>query len=344
MFFYKIIRILKSIILLLVAFSCRQGDVKILKDNAEVVMLSPESTIDIGMLDVRHIRILDSIIICEINEEETGKCVAVYGLKDRIAKSYYTPGRGPGEVLMLYGNCVDNGSGDLIINDLAQNKLFIGPVHLMHEGLFVETDSRVVSPEPSLRVTSLCSGGGHIYASGFFEDSRIVRLDGTQWSPLADYSPQTKDPELDRFVNQAYQCFLAYNQKHKAIVAACYQSDQIEIINAANGSVRFIKGPENYEPKYKVVADHGGTLAHLPEERMGYVDVKTYGDDIYVLYSGKKHGRNAASGKEIRLINWDGKFIKRYILDREINSFDISDGKFYCSTDEGSILVYSFNN
>lgn len=311
------------------------------RDTHDDIVLNHELIIHPGLTSFRNIQYYESNIYGTISDSRE-PTLACYNTASSTLHKYYNKGRGPGEILSAYDDCIIKGTRQFVILDLQTKKLFISPLDAMNDGSFLETDAEVIDTKYPYIIVSLCSDGKSIYASGFFEDSRIVRLEDNKWSPVTTYSPQTKDSEIDKFVMQAYQCQLSYNEEHKAIVAACFHADQIEIINPSDGSVRFLKGPENIEPQYEVKADYGGTLAHLPKERIIYRDVKTEGDWIYVLYCGANIGKSLGC-KEIRAISWDGKHLRRYILDRDVFSFDISDGHFYCATEDGDVVVYKYD-
>jgi hypothetical protein len=106
------------------------------------------------------------------------------------------------------------------------------------------------------------------------------------------------------------------------VVTANY-SDIIDIYDKKGHLVSRFRGPLNLTPKYSVSLRNGVPVMAIDVEKAiwGYVNIDLTDDYIYARFSGKKF-KEHGDGKYVHVYDYNGKFIKSYILDREV--YDIA--------------------
>ena len=95
-------------------------------------------------------------------------------------------------------------------------------------------------------------------------------------------------------------------------------SDFIDVYKDKKLEKRF-HGPLKVLPRYKVESLQGFPVMALDTKRAirGYIDIFVTNDYIYALYSGTPFKRHSG-GKLIHIYSIDGRFVKTYLLDREV--------------------------
>lgn len=248
----------------------------------------------------------------------------VYDFRDHSTSGFIRRGRGPGEMLGAYSAAFvcDGGQEKMVVYDIAQGDMLQADVNsLKSDGYYPEQHYGKFSI--FMKVWSITGYGDKVLGLGNFDDARVIEFFGEDsLKVVSDYLPNLRESSVKKFVMQAYTGIIKANVSRHSCVIACLYADQIEIVDIYTGIPVFVKGPENFEPEITV---ENQSLAHSPNEKIGYVDVCCDEDYIYALYSGRKISeRNSSYGRTVRVLDWNGKFEYEYILDRDILSIDYS--------------------
>lgn len=327
--------------------SCSRHDERIIyvdSSGVEAESVHPSSTLENIVQSSSNVLFFkDHLLIINsstIPEEQ----FLVYSLNDGSMHGYFKRGRGPGEMLGLYDCSLMDGGESLAFLDVVSKKIWVAPSDAILSGSFTYDHAEIMDSPDGIILLNIAGGEDTIYSTGTLRGKRIVTvgMDGSV-SYKGEYSPDVNEKEPNEFVNQAYMGNTAYNERHHSVVIANRYADQIEILNLETGKVRFIKGPEAFEPKYTIVKTAAGSaLAHERDERLGYVCSRVKDNNIYVLFSGKTNSqRNASFGNEVRVFDWNGRLRRIIDLGMDVLSFDVSDNgkKLYASADD-MILVF----
>lgn len=306
-------------------------------DSADYISLMPSDTIDNVGYRLFRVELADSLLL--ISNSSKDKQLCIYNLRNGKSVFRFNTGRGPGEMLSLYDLSVSSDRTVALV-DVTMNSISLYSLDSLIEESFQGSSQTVIDLEGKTIINTVCFKGDELYGTGNVDGARIFKLnfDGTN-TPIASYSPDTKNGGLDRFINEAYMGKITYDSSHDAFVIACLHADQIEVYDCKTGEVRFIKGPDNEEPRYKVVADYGGTLAHLQGEITAYRQVTTDLNYIYTFYTGRSKDYT-----EMRVFDWTGRMVKVFLLPVEASRFDIDEEGMLYVADSDTILVYNIKD
>jgi len=129
------------------------------------------------------------------------------------------------------------------------------------------------------------------------------------------------------------------------IVAVANYSDIVDVYNKAGDLVCRFHGPLNVVPKYRAVSRDGAPVMAIDVDKAiwGYPDVSLTKNHIYARFSGKKF-KERGDGRYIHIYSYDGKFVRSFILDREVYDivYDEGSGKIFALQlyPDQSVLVY----
>lgn len=245
-------------------------------------------------------------------------------------------GKGPNETLGLSGYVVD---GDSV-------RVFVGwPPRMFVYALadLVRGDrlpARVI-PYPE----GPCS-----YASGFQKlDSgfvltrfygdpavgRVIRIDSIGGVVGSYYSIPYRPEDIEQIAGTSKENIMMLWQAEVAaagekVVLGTKMGDVLEIYNLRDSSLnRIVRGPDG-PPEAEC---NGNTIVF--GVKSGYLDLKIVGDRIYALYRYERQSEEdeAESAEEnkmsvLRVFDFDGNWLKSYVLDRPLGPFDIlTDGR-----------------
>ena len=129
---------------------------------------------------------------------------------------------------------------------------------------------------------------------------------------------------------QAWRSFMDYNPDNGILAIATQLGEVFEIFNLKDNTHKVLYGPAG-EPQYKTAKDGTG----VPTGIMGFSDIKVTNKYIYAVFQGIKFDDKIAAikqGKEpengakyIYVFDLEGNPVRRYELDRRINSIDINE-------------------
>ncbi|MDR2231765.1 MAG: TolB-like 6-bladed beta-propeller domain-containing protein [Tannerella sp.] len=177
----------------------------------------------------------------------------------------------------------------------------------------------------------------------------LINNDLTNIKPV--FNPQfTFDENVPPFIlNDIFSSLLHVRPDKKKVVLADRYLDCIEIYNVDGSLTKLLKGPENiFNFKYDKSRSLGnGVVVKSPESRRAYIGLRSDNDRIYALYSGKMRmdKSNYSTSNIIYTFDWDGNLLKKYILDCQINSFDVdatTQTIYAIQEPEKSIICFQF--
>ena len=121
-----------------------------------------------------------------------------------------------------------------------------------------------------------------------------------------------------------YQVKLAFNEKRRLIALSYFNTALLQIVDYLNGeNVLNVQGPDDsFPPKY--VLGSSGRSALSKEGKFGYLDLFVTDDYIFGLYSGKTDQWDITANQILQL-DWEGKLVRKYILNHDIITFVIDE-------------------
>jgi hypothetical protein len=149
----------------------------------------------------------------------------------------------------------------------------------------------------------------------------------------------------DFLLNDMFSTFLSVKPDKTKIALAGRYLDCIEIYDTAGLLLHLIKGPEkgfNFQYNQQSSLDRGA-LIKSEETKRAYICLKTTDQRIYALYSGKeKRDETGYSNSNIIYsFDWNGKPLTKYVLNCQINAFDVDETakKIYAIETLNSMIV-----
>ena len=86
--------------------------------------------------------------------------------------------------------------------------------------------------------------------------------------------------------------------------------------------------------------------AHDRSNVRGFFDVASSDDSIYLLYSGRTRETQAELDSEcshLLVYDWDGNPVRRYELEKTINSIYLHEGRIYGTSMHPASRIYVYN-
>lgn len=315
----------------------------IVADGSKVIetSLNPSKAIDLETSDPSQVVCFDDYLLIRDVRSDQGM-LAIHKLSESKTRHLYKLGRGPGEMVGFYDVSISLDNRKVYLFDVAMRKILVADV----DTLFLSQDILSITREISLSgmpsFLSVTSGpSGIIYGTGVFERARIIGVnEHAEVLKEVVYSPDGASGGSNMVLNQAFMGRIAYEPIRNMLVLACRYSCQLEYYDVSADRSVIIRGPEDSFPMYDVV---NGVVARKAEEKLGYVCVHADESYVYALYSGKCHDDpDPVCSSDIRVFDWDGQYVRRYVLNQDIYSFDVDDSNkiLYALSKEGEILVY----
>lgn len=139
--------------------------------------------------------------------------------------------------------------------------------------------------------------------------------------------------------NQAFESLLFVAPAGNKAVAACRFTDRIEIFDLITQKSKLIKGPENFDVVFKPIQVAGVyMMERVAKTRFAFMGGYVTDQFIYLLYSGLQHETpHHSDAKCIYVYDWEGKPVKKYLLDNYVMSIAVSAGnRWLYAYDAGS--------
>jgi hypothetical protein len=290
----------------------------------------------------------DSAII--LYSEKSTYALTLFDLKNNSIFEFGKIGKGPEELSMpslLSKNPTDNQCFDVF--DFAKKKIFTYNVDSCRakkaESKPLKSAGIILSSLKSLALTD-----STVLNIGLFDDQYAFLISNSRKDTLSQFENYNFNPEDH---NTAMSKALAYQGKYavqgKKFVQACNDAPIIRIFSSEDSRNFTIKKSTvlGYVD-YKCLSD--GSVAISSYNKTGYCDISTSSDKIYLLYSGKKSADYKKSPydiekcSEIHVLDWEGNFLEKMVLDTEVVniSFSEADQKIYAITNNPDPRIVYF--
>lgn len=313
-------------ILLLILYSCgnKSEEWCTTRDNHVKVVVTP---IDGGLPAIHAfsgITVCDDILLIHDYTSTDRQFLAYDILNDRYLGSFGTYGNGPGEIINF--GCVFYNPVDHIVYGVNGNKWEISGFNL---------DSAVIDPDiKAFKKVELNSSGGRfpINNATYLNDSTVIctlympNKDNTKICTYLAVCDLTTG--ITRSIDSVEPKWKVRNQiavsaRDSLIVATDSNRDRIRLYDLDGNLKKAIYGPDYIEQ-----GNRGNSY---------YASPVIVGNRIYVVYSGKDLMEQRC-GKEIIVMDLDGKYLETLCPDIEISSIDYHEktGRLYMSL-EGDI-------
>lgn len=268
--------------------------------DSAFVFLSPKTTNFITILDLKNNNILE------------------LGIK----------GKGPGELIMPF-SLRQRSENNFEVFDAAKKYIFKYDIDSCRHGRTNPIKAFQVA-KGSFRCYSISDSlflNNGLFDNQFaFKISDINKKDLVQFGGY-NFNPDDNNSPMNKFM--AYQGNTAVQDTN--FVWACAYAPIIEIFSfRENNKVvlkkSIIQNFVDYVPEHNSSA-YSSALKNT--NKFAYFDIATTSDRIYLLYSGKlsnKHSSDFIMCSEIHVLDWDGNFLEKMILDKEVVNIAISKG------------------
>lgn len=122
----------------------------------------------------------------------------------------------------------------------------------------------------------------------------------------------------------ASSCYVNIHPYSKDILLSYRYTDVIEIYDQYGNIKKALQGPDCFDAIFSIRPNL--SMGKTKETRKAFVNSYVTEKNIYVLYSGcKRTDENWANGTQLFVYSWDGKPLKRYILEQPIYAFAVND-------------------
>lgn len=285
----------------------------------------------------------DSFLI--IQEYGTTKLIKVIDLKNNLVQELIPEGRGPGEMLIGWGiQIVDK---DLYV--------FCGQLRKVIR--LTPNDQREFKISNELQLDDKLITEFYPLRKDLFvglnatDGSRLTLLngDGKSIKKMGDFPPFQSSSNL-KGDNDIFQSGITGSPDGNKIAVACKRTDIIEIYDLKNEGFKRFQGPLGIR---LTVTDHGIGKS-LDPDYSTYLILNANGNEFWASYNGYKHERGKQPStsdqypKQMYCFNWDGKPLRKIILDHPFGGYDIDWGKMILYTIEirenyPNIVEYQLN-
>ncbi|MCT3745949.1 hypothetical protein BAS06_06660 [Elizabethkingia miricola] len=296
----------------------------------------------------------DSLLIC--GNLRDPKLINLYSLKTgKLLNEIIIRGTGSNEGLSLAKLSIGNNSFSSIwAYDITLSKFFkISKDRSVNSKNYIPEKEFILGKELKNIISPNIINDSLILATTFsFDDNRylyantekIIKKVGTL--PDVTNSDMLLDRPNTKFPNKAF-IFKAISIKHPTEnkVAVFYnRADRAEFY-ANDKLIKILHSQESFGPIMTVTKlKRGFSIEENEKTKYAYLSIATNKKYIYGLYSGNYEGKTTSN--RILIFNWDGKFIKEVILDREVSKINIDSKNsiLYCYDDkEAKIFSATLN-
>lgn len=146
-------------------------------------------------------------------------------------------------------------------------------------------------------------------------------------------SGETKSQALYSYLNEhiplsalidAGSCYINVHPHSKDIALSYRYTDVLEIYNQHGELKNSVQGPACFDVSFSVRSNR--SMEKTNKTRKAFVNNYVTDNYIYLLYSGcGRADKNWSYGTELFIYSWNGKPLKRYVLEQPIYAFAIND-------------------
>ena len=260
-------------------------------------------------------------LLLRINASPGDSFLVNYSLKDnKIVSKAMKRGNGPNEMI----NCDISFYNDNIwLYDVGKQK--IGKI---------STDSVI---EGKCIINQYYKVPAYYYNTALLNDSILIGTNDFTSSHKLSYlnikSGEKKVCAPYAYLNEqipistlidASSCYINIHPQSKDILLSYRYTDIIEIYDQYGNIKKALKGPDCFDAIFSIRSNL--SMGKTRDTRKAFVNSYTTEKYIYLLYSGcKRSDENWANGTQLFVFSWDGKPLRRYILDQPIYAFAVND-------------------
>lgn len=235
--------------------------------------------------------------------------------KEKQINSFAEKGEGPNEVLMVanidYAPTIDE---NLYVFDQANNSLQIFDFDSLTLGRQKYPKDRFRINE-NYRFYEMARVENGFVATGFIENKKFILLNDSlqEKGHGGTYctKPSEDIPDMLHAIANYGKFYVSNNRKvivniiYSAGIISCYRINR-------DSSISLLWENTLNKMEYKVVGESFRNIG-----KMGYLAVSLTDKFIYALYSGMPEDKDAIAtyGKEIHVYDYNGKIVKKYMLD-----------------------------
>lgn len=284
---------------------------------------------------------IDSLLL--YYDRYANQTITLFDTKNnRLVGRYLSTGNGPGEVLAPLKLFVSPTEGKIYIFQIQKGSLHECSVKEAAEGRIEAaiTEKLIFEDRPAF----LKRAGNHFVGIGVFDDSRfhLYASNGELIASVGKYPFGGEEmPSVDRFI--LYQGALCTSPGGDYFAMGSSYCDNLEFYRIEEKGASLIQ-------KYgasDVKASFSQQIKIQDDCVMNYKCA--YGTDkyCYMLYSGKtyaENGRRTHGGQRIIMFDWNGKYIKSFVADKNIVSFCVNEKNdiMYATVEDNDFSIMCF--
>lgn len=311
-----LIPILSIIILSILLFSCKKTENHIeeisYSDFGEPIELTCENVVlKDSILSPFKIKLIDSLLFTiDVN---TKYFVHVYNLNSgSMISENILLGNGPGE--MISADFCPTFNSDLCLLELDKKEIrkysiadFLSKknptpsstikLSKLSDAVSILSTNRIVGADPFNAKNKF----------NFFDAKGVlIETKGEYFSYKTDYT--------DQEIIRGFEFKYTTNFKNR-IFLTHLNADIIEIYDLKGNLLKRIQGPDIFFPNVKERRIGNATIVGPQKgSRDAYNGLKSGGNEVFVLYSGREVGNSETIFDQLLVFNWDGKPLRRYKL------------------------------
>ena len=269
--------------------------------------------------------------------------------KMSVIKSGGVKGKGPGELIAVYGN-MSFKKNELWFYDGKLGK------YLGYHIDSLKSDNKSYRPvsnelkiDPNLELfklnwlsDSVVTGYGfseNAYKFTFYNIKNNTETHKGQLPPNPDNTP-------NRIHKQAYDGIFKIKPNGEKTAFVNLYTDLVEIYNLNNDSTFRLRTSNPFDPLFEIIDRNGFLIMGLSgETRLGYRSLYVTEKNIYALFSGQTMDESQIEKNIfIHTFNWDAEFEKTFKLDRSVISIavDSNDEYLYAIVDSETPSIYKY--
>lgn len=259
--------------------------------------------------------------------------IEIYDLKtgQRVAHFIHA-GNGPHEALSVTHLQIDANQDDFSLCDILKNQLLGGRIsEAIQDSLYMPKILYKGKADQSANYDAMKKTSKFIVASSKTGEGRLRILDtlsGTDRCFIDYPAPSNIDKRLTPDQNASlYTSFLQTNHEGNRIGLSTLLGEMIDIVSLDNGEAKPIfTYHAAYPTNIELIPVDDKVVAVATKNTVIYFPRATATNQyLYVLYSGKTmQEKNAFSGNEVYVVDWNGKNTFKISLDQEVKAIAVS--------------------
>lgn len=309
-----------SIFFLLLTYSCQSAPYKYITPidtfySTENINLLPIAKLENNVSGISIHQ--DSLLILRNNLNGTGYFFSVFSLRNKTIKyNFLKAGRKENESLgfIAYGFR----ESSFWVYDMIKDKIISGEIEDS------EQSYRSVNM-PIFHYQAVRLNDSLLLASGNYDSAFKLAEFNMATGEITD-SLYAYPKNFEKVDKMDYESFLYVSPDHKYAALATRYADGVEFFDLTGGTSKAVVGPEKFKPDLSRVKQHIGYVSSLNSNtRYGFLSGKSTSKHLYLLFSG--HNNNSSHlfyGSTIYVYDWEGKPVKKIVLDHDILDFAVS--------------------